>query len=329
MKIRVLRNVLASWSSFPISLGDQVQKKIFVEDDATPCELFRWLVLNPRMLKSLRNGTTESSFIWFWDTMIRSVLDFVFSEADIGRDSSSGSSTAKKRPDFCLILNEVGVFRGEEKEPGVDIKLPRSKFEEELIWSYEKVPYLFGYAASGFKIRLFALTRGINDAASANTFQLRLFNLEDLADRFRLLLALLNLCFLFPAITEECPDSGRRRRSSVRSGETRRKLLKIWKNANTDMQAVQEALASRESNMVAFIFGFAPFSIVSLSFMYGTINSVSKRRQWRVRELWYVYLEMSMRKFKVCYLYDLRLSSCPSFGVSVGARCLSVNQPVF
>jgi serine/threonine protein kinase len=68
---------------------------------------------------------------------------------------------------------------------------------------------LFGYAASGFKIRLFALTRGINDAAGANTFQLGLFNLEDVADRFRMLLALLNLCLLFPAITEECPDSGR------------------------------------------------------------------------------------------------------------------------
>ena len=209
VKIRVSRNVLASWSSFPISLGDQVQKKMFVEDDVTPCESFRHLVLNSRMLKSLRIGTTENSFIWFWDTMIRSVLDFVFSEADIGRDSSKGSSTAKKRPDFCFILNEVCVFRGEEKEPGVDIKLPRSELEEKLIWSYGKVPYLFGYAASGFKIRLFALTRGINDAAGANTFQLGFFNLENLADRFRMVLALLNLCLLFPAITEECPDSGR------------------------------------------------------------------------------------------------------------------------
>ena len=71
----------------------------------------------------------------------------------------------------CFILNEVCVFRGEEKEPGVDIKLARLELEEKMIWSYGKVPYLFGYAASGFKIRLFALTRGITDAAGANTFQ--------------------------------------------------------------------------------------------------------------------------------------------------------------
>ena len=78
------------------------------------------------------------------------------------------------------------------------------------------MPYLFGYAASGFKIRLFALTRGINDAAGANTFQLGFFNLENLADRFRMLLALLNLCLLFPAITEECPDSGRNEYMNIR-----------------------------------------------------------------------------------------------------------------
>jgi hypothetical protein len=38
--------------------------------------------------------------------------------------------TRFKRSDFCFTLNEVCIFHGEAKEPGVNIKLPCSQLEE-------------------------------------------------------------------------------------------------------------------------------------------------------------------------------------------------------
>ena len=43
---------------------------------------------------------------------------------------------------------------------------------------------------------------------NVDTIRIGSFDLERAADRFRMVLALLNLCLLFPAITEACPDSG-------------------------------------------------------------------------------------------------------------------------
>ncbi|CEG39879.1 uncharacterized protein PHALS_10107 [Plasmopara halstedii] len=118
VKIRMNPKVLSVWSSFPGGLGTNVREKLFAVDDVKSCEKIRRKIEN--MLEPLRSGDTEKSFIWFWDTMIRALLDLMFVNARLNRDTNHQSSTAKQRADFMFFLNEVCVFRGEEKQPAVD-----------------------------------------------------------------------------------------------------------------------------------------------------------------------------------------------------------------
>ncbi|GMF09120.1 unnamed protein product [Phytophthora lilii] len=62
------------------------------------------------------------------------------------------------RPDYLFIVDSVCVFRGEEKAPGEQIDTPRRELFHKLIWSYGDAPYLFGYAAVGYEVRLYAIT---------------------------------------------------------------------------------------------------------------------------------------------------------------------------
>ncbi|KAL8020732.1 putative protein kinase [Plasmopara halstedii] len=207
VKVRMKRKVLSRWSSFPGGPSMDVQDKMFAADDMAPCKKIKKKIES--MLEPLRSGDTECSFIWFWDTVFRSILDVVFTRARINRDSSKNLSTENKRPDFLFILNDVCVFRGEEAEPGTNINLPREQLYQKLTWVYGAVPYVFGYAASGYKVDLFALFRSSSESSDVESYSIGYFDLESAADRFRIVLALLNLCLLFSAITEACPDSGR------------------------------------------------------------------------------------------------------------------------
>ncbi|KAL8016995.1 putative protein kinase [Plasmopara halstedii] len=198
VKIRMNPKVLSVWSSFPGGLGTNVREKLFAVDDVKSCEKIRRKIEN--MLEPLRSGDTEKSFIWFWDTMIRALLDLMFVNARLNRDTNHQSSTAKQRADFMFFLNE---------------QIPRLELSEKLIWSYGIIPYLFGYAASGYKIQFFAMVRAGDGLTNVDTIRIGSFDLKEIADRFRMVLALLNLCLLFPAITEACPNSGRNEYTNI------------------------------------------------------------------------------------------------------------------
>lgn len=165
------------------------------------------------------------------------MLDVVFLQARIIRDSSNGSSAGSQCPNFLLILDDVCVFRGEEKAPGVSICLLGEELTLNLVWTYGIVPYVFGYAASGYKINLFALIRTDDGSSNVKNLPIGSFGLENVKERFRLILALLNLSLLFPAITKACPDSGRDeyrtivRRSGVIEGLRPMFVEKIFPNA--------------------------------------------------------------------------------------------------
>ncbi|KAL8006103.1 putative protein kinase [Plasmopara halstedii] len=178
------KKTLFAWSSFPGGVSADVREKIFATDDVAPCKKIKTKIEN--MLEPLRSGESESSYHWFWDTVFRAVLDVVFTRARMNRDSSKNSSTGNKQPDFLFILNDVCVFRGEEKEPGTNIRLPRDELCQKLAWVYGTVPYIFGYAASGYKIDLFALFRSTSNLPKAESYRIGEFDLELAADRFEL-----------------------------------------------------------------------------------------------------------------------------------------------
>ncbi|KAH9085748.1 hypothetical protein Ae201684P_005451 [Aphanomyces euteiches] len=104
--------------------------------------------------------------------------------SDVGkseRNSSRSASTGPKRPDYLFIVDSVCVFRGEEKAPGDSIETPRRELVDKLVWSYGDVPYLFGYTAVGYDVRLYALTH-VDNVTKA--IELAVYNLAHLEGRF-------------------------------------------------------------------------------------------------------------------------------------------------
>ncbi|KAF1794996.1 hypothetical protein JG687_00018075 [Phytophthora cactorum] len=109
------------------------------------------------------------------DSIIRTLLDFVFPCGFVDRDSSNQRG---KRPGFYFLLNDVFIFRGEENVPGADLCLVRGELSEEMIWLYGKVPYVLGYAASGYQLNFIALFHDTSDWANVKSFTVGCFNLE-------------------------------------------------------------------------------------------------------------------------------------------------------
>ncbi|EEY59526.1 Crinkler (CRN) family protein [Phytophthora infestans T30-4] len=205
VKIGLPQSVFQAWSS-PSILGQLLRDKLFELNDISPCEFLKDSVFSAAFLYPQVDGdATESAFHYFWDSIIRVVLGFVFRRAYVNRDSSRKSSSGLKRPDFLFALDHICVFRGEEKEPRTSITVPREELSKKLVWSYGGVPYVFGYAASGFELELFAIYQDVT--GNVKTHLIGGFNLQHAPERFRLVLALLNLCLLFPAIVQNCPAS--------------------------------------------------------------------------------------------------------------------------
>ncbi|OWZ06411.1 Crinkler (CRN) [Phytophthora megakarya] len=103
------------------------------------------------MLYPRNPGYRATSFVSFWDDVIRNGLDFAL------------RALREERPEFCIKrspqLHVQGVFCGEEKDPGVKMESARRDILKSIVWSYGDAPYLFGYAAVGYEFRLYAITR--------------------------------------------------------------------------------------------------------------------------------------------------------------------------
>ncbi|CAK5069014.1 unnamed protein product [Aphanomyces euteiches] len=202
----LLKDFHDEWSTKMTSKSPDLMDKLFNVDNSKHCVEFEIYIVS-RIVKAMNPGDTETSFISFWDDLIRNVLNFMLS--DVGkseRNSSRSASTEPKRPDYLFIVDSVCVFRGEGKVPGDSIETPRRELVDKLVWSYGDVPYLFGYTAVGYDVRLYALTH-VDNVTKA--IELAVYNLAHLEGRFRLLLAILNIVRLLRCLAKMCPDSAR------------------------------------------------------------------------------------------------------------------------
>ncbi|KAJ3334060.1 hypothetical protein HDU93_008222 [Gonapodya sp. JEL0774] len=139
-------------------------------------------------------GSTEASFHYFWDDNIRNVLLFLFGgDAQADRDTSYGTSTGKKRPDFNLIYQNVCVFRGEEKARGVNPHIPRNELSAKLEWFYWDAPYVFGYYAIGPMVNYVALLSPSAPGTQPAVLDLLNFNLSYRSHRICNIVFLMNL----------------------------------------------------------------------------------------------------------------------------------------
>lgn len=88
---------------------------------------------------------TESSFIHFWDSNVREVLQLIIPEGKSTRDSSLHTATRSLRPDYAFLLHKLCPFRGEEKGPGSKDN-PKKELSDKLAWAYDPAPYVLGEA---------------------------------------------------------------------------------------------------------------------------------------------------------------------------------------
>ncbi|OQR98383.1 Crinkler (CRN) family protein [Thraustotheca clavata] len=184
VKISITDEMLVDWSAMIIPHASFPMDKLFCISNSGPCMDFAMRVVLSVISPLTIPGDTESSFISFWDRLIRDTLDYM-KIGESNRDSKHSASTGESRPDFLYLVDSVCVFRGEEIAAKVNIEVPRNELSEKLIWSYGNAPYLFGYAAVAYKIEL------------------------DVKGRLELLLAILNISLLLPAIANMCPDNTR------------------------------------------------------------------------------------------------------------------------
>ncbi|KAL3662985.1 hypothetical protein V7S43_011928 [Phytophthora oleae] len=164
------------------------------------------MLFGKRVLRPPRPGQTEKSYHVTWDMVFHNVLDLIFTRSRCYRESCTASSTTK-RPDFYCVLDGVCVFRGEEEAPDVSIRVATKDLCSRLVWRFGRVPYMLGYAASGYNIDL--LARHLDDNEVVTKTVIKSYDFERKEHMFKAKLAMLNLSLLFPAIVEACPEGGK------------------------------------------------------------------------------------------------------------------------
>ena len=209
VKIAITLETKELWMA-KMKASSELMNKLFTTSDPELCIGFKEEILN-RIVTPVEPGSTEASYISLWDDMISHVLQYVL--VNVGRsdrNSSQSASTLCKRPDFIFLVDSVCVFRGEEKAHGYNFAAPCAELTDKLEWRYGDISYLFGYAAVGYKVQLNAITRvEVLSGHQVAAIKLGEFDLHQLYERFRLLLALLNISRLFRSIASNCPPSGK------------------------------------------------------------------------------------------------------------------------
>ncbi|KAF1316992.1 Crinkler, partial [Globisporangium splendens] len=203
VKIGVHQFFLQDWSDGLVLKERQLLSRMFKLANSAPCMNLTYKVLLRVVHPVKPSGATEDSFHSFWDNLICNVLNVVLS----GIGTSERRLTGCNSPDYLFVVDSVCVFRGEEEAPGACIATARRELCEKIIWRYGKVPYLFGYAAVGFRVNLYAIVRS-SVSRQVDAIELGSFYLHNLGGRFRLLLALLNISRLVWSIASLCPESG-------------------------------------------------------------------------------------------------------------------------
>ncbi|OWZ11817.1 LOW QUALITY PROTEIN: Crinkler (CRN) [Phytophthora megakarya] len=167
---------------------------------------FTKLIFRKCVLELLPIGHSKSSYNGLWNNLFLNVLSVIVDTSRADRDSCNNSSTENQYPAFKFVLDDVCIFRGEEKAPGVSIRVTSEEMTSKFEWTFGNVPYVFGYTASGYKIQLPALQSwdGFVTETSIGTFYI---NRQE--QRFEAVLALLNLSLLFPHIFDACPVSAK------------------------------------------------------------------------------------------------------------------------
>lgn len=150
------------------------------------------------------NGGTEYSFVHFWDTNIRDILLTALPDGRAIRNNNLFTSTRLHRPDFAFMLNQICVFRGEEKGPDV-LKDPEVELTQKLVWIYNPAPYILAYYCVGTSMTLTAITAPA-PGKKPGRHDIITIDLHSRANRIANVRHLINLSPLLPLLANLVPS---------------------------------------------------------------------------------------------------------------------------
>ncbi|KAH9254109.1 hypothetical protein BASA81_007984 [Batrachochytrium salamandrivorans] len=126
------------------------------------------------------------------------------------------STTGSSRPDFLLHINNLLVFRGEEKKEGGSLDDAARELTSKMeVWNplfFGDIPYIIGYAMAGTKFQLYALHPDLSKQSNVDgvpvlsTAVSDKLSLDAVADRILLVQYMINMVRVLQAFANMVPD---------------------------------------------------------------------------------------------------------------------------
>ncbi|CAG8665089.1 2607_t:CDS:2, partial [Ambispora leptoticha] len=143
----------------------------------------------------------DGTFVTFWDINIRRFLETFFPIGRSVRNTNQHMSTNNMHSNFGFILNQVCLFRGEEKTPNSREEV-WAELVEKIQWIYDPAPYVLGYYAIGPSVTYVALCRPRSGNYKPDIITIGTVDLSLRKERIRNLRILINLCSIIEPIND-------------------------------------------------------------------------------------------------------------------------------
>jgi len=158
--------------------------------------------LYPTVAQNPSERGTEEFFRGFWDSNIKDVVSLFLQEGSSIRNSNFNTQIRNMRPDFGLLVQDVCVFRGEEKGPG-NPEDPKAELADKLVWAfYDPAEYILGYYCRGLTMTLVAICPPLRKGGKPVVHDLVTANLRLRRERIKNMRRLINLSPLLKPLSD-------------------------------------------------------------------------------------------------------------------------------
>lgn len=205
------------------------------------CRAITYDIVSPiiRSNYGLSAATSRDSFIGIWDDCInRFVSKFCCVDMVFIRKATSSISVTEalqdQWPNLTGFVRNFCLWRGEEidqvRSGHID---PCKSLVEKLKWTYNDLPYIFGYYAIGNLVTLCALSKGAQDRIIRTN--LHTVDLSSPAERLKALFLCYRIAGLLPLLADRCFNINSGTTSSSNGGAT---IYKVMYSPYSDFERV-------------------------------------------------------------------------------------------
>eukprot|EP01006_Ploeotia_vitrea_P055526 TRINITY_DN68004_c1_g9_i1.p1 TRINITY_DN68004_c1_g9~~TRINITY_DN68004_c1_g9_i1.p1 ORF type:complete len:645 (-),score=75.66 TRINITY_DN68004_c1_g9_i1:55-1989(-) len=154
-------------------------------------------------------GLTEEAYHARWHNMIHQPLEIFLNNLHFDRNTSHGTSTATRRPDYVGYFNGMVLLYGEEKkDDGAD---PEWELRDKILWSHGSLPYLLAYTAEGNLVRFYVLKRDTKEEEEEQkvdtVFIAPTYDLELIDDRVKVIFTLRQIASVLKGMKQHIEET--------------------------------------------------------------------------------------------------------------------------